>query len=137
MSTQQYRLLNVGEPVGTSDEIYDAKNRTWIRVGCAVYNVDESPHRRPIAPTGWIEIKDRKPEFPCIVGRYGGTWITYTFDALHYIHDSWTHWLPIPPPPPQLDPAEQAWKEWGSTPSQYPASLQEAFLAGWKARGEK
>jgi hypothetical protein len=112
--------------------------RAWRPV-CAPYRyVCSSVVRRPIAPAGWIAIKDRKPEFPCTLGRYNpeGGWNT---NADHY-WEGWTHWLPHPPPPPQPDPAEQAFLEWDKrlvNPSYDHDYHKAAFLAGWKARGEK
>src|SRR5688572_24030392 len=97
---EQYRLLNVGEQTQVGDEYYDYGE--WHRASDCVYTLGakHAPHRRPIAPPEWIPIKDRAPEFPCVLGGYtdGGQWTTCT--CLHGPPGrSWTHSCPIPPPP--------------------------------------
>jgi hypothetical protein len=137
MSTQQYRLLNVGELMQSGDEWLTFN--TWRPV-CVPYRyVCSSVVRRPLAPTGWIAIKDRKPEFPCLLGTWAnnGQW-QHGLTSGHVFLGDWTYWASPPPPPPQPDPAEQAWEKYYSPKSKFHASsdYRDAFLAGWKARGE-
>jgi hypothetical protein len=133
MSTQQYRLLNVGELMQSGDEWLTFN--TWRPV-CVPYRyVCSSVVRRPLAPTGWIAIKDRKPEFPCLLGIWSdsGHWqqsLTSGWVELR----NWAYWAKPPPPPPQPDPVEQAWEKANTEASHWTAKA--AFLAGWKARGE-
>jgi hypothetical protein len=139
MSTQQYRLLNVGEPIQEGDEFF-SEDGSWLQTKCPPGTpIIKGIYRRPLAPTGWIAIKDRKPEFPCLLGTWAnnGQW-QHGLTSGHVFLGDWTYWASPPPPPPQPDPAEQAWEKYYSPKSKFHASsdYRDAFLAGWKARGE-
>jgi hypothetical protein len=114
-----------------------------------------SPMNEPFDPTKPVQCRNgRKARIICADAKHqnfpivalvdrdgvGECPVNFTKDGLEFIgRDSDLDLINTPPPPPQPDPAEQAWEKYYSPKSKFHASsdYRDAFLAGWKARGEK
>lgn len=88
-------------------------------------------------------LKDDPPPLNSVVLIFNGKeWnktIPLTIFYLQNYHaNGYTHWLPMPPDPPQPKQAwEEAWGEWfGINAITNPPTSSEAFKAGWNAAVE-